>query len=99
MNQYTEPQQAAIDFLNKIEQHQLEIVKVDQEVVTPTTDWLLNRIFENGEVDIVFNIEDSHHVVKVSIDEDTAIVVYDYHEVFDEIAEDIRQMNGIMQVH
>jgi hypothetical protein len=86
--------EAAALFLTKVDEYDLKIKLVDDEEFTGTIETLLEKILSNESVDISFDIEDQLYTIKISIDEEHALVIYDYHEIFDEISEDIRHIQS-----
>lgn len=53
---------------------------------------LFNQIVENKQVKIDIEIDGISRGVTVVVEDDTAFAVYDYHETFNELAQDIRNM-------
>lgn len=83
--------EAASIFVEKIKNYELKISKINDEPVDQdAVDHLIDLIEEHGELKITFDIENAEYTIMLSIDDESAVVVYDYHEVFDDIAEDIR---------
>lgn len=88
--------ESAAIFIEKLKEYDLKISKINKEVCEEFPENLYDRILSEESVDLTFDIDNQEFSIKISIDEDTAIVVYDYHEVFDDIAEDIRLYHAIV---
>ncbi len=88
--------ESAAIFIQKLKEYDLKISKINGEPSQEFPEDLYDRILSEESVDLTFDIDNQEFSIKVSIDEDTAIVVYDYHEVFDDIAEDIRSYHTIV---
>jgi hypothetical protein len=91
--------EAASIFLEKIKEYELKISKINNEPVdVDALDHLEDLIQEHEELKITFDIDNSEHTIMLSVDDESAVVVYDYHEVFDDIAEDIRTYQSCMGI-
>lgn len=88
--------ESAAIFIEKLKEYDLKITKINKEPCQEFPENLYDRILSEDSVDLTFDIDNQEHSIKIAIDEETAIVVYDYHEVFDEIAEDIRRYHTIV---
>lgn len=88
--------QAALQFLAKLNEYELNITKINGDVCDGLNDELINNLTKIGDSTITIQINEKSYDIKLSVDDDTALVVYDYHPVFDDIAEDIRQYQKIV---
>lgn len=83
-------------FIERLVAYDLSISKINNETCDGIPPDLYDRIMTEGSLNITFDIDNQPYSIKIAVDEETALVVYDYHEVFDEIAEDIRHYHSIV---
>jgi hypothetical protein len=79
-------------FLNKLQR--LIINKVDSTPFNQNFDQLFDRIVENKQTTVEIDIDDDTYEVVIILEDGAAFVVYDYHEIFNEIAQEIRNIDS-----
>ena len=80
--------QALSNLLHKLQR--LTIHNVDGEAFNQDLNWLFDRIVNIGTAVIGVDIDNVDYNIVAVLEDDTAFAVYDYHEVFNEIAREIR---------
>jgi hypothetical protein len=83
-------------FIERLSAYDLTISKINNEPCDGVPSNLYDRIMNEESLDITFDIDNQPYSIKIAVDEETALVIYDYHEVFDEIAEDIRHYHSFV---
>jgi len=82
--------QALSNLLHKLQR--LTISSVDGEAFNQDFNWLFDRIANAGTATIGVDIDNVDYKIVVVLENDVAFAVYDYHEIFDEIAREIREV-------
>lgn len=90
------PESIAI-FIERLSAYDLTISKINNEPCDGVPSNLYDRIMNEESLDITFDIDNQPYSIKIAVDEETALVIYDYHEVFDVIAEDIRHYHSFVE--